>query len=303
MGKISARILTKYDTLENWSAKNPKLLQGELAVVNPGITIEGHPTTLLKSGLAGTDGKGVAFNECPYIWAYAADVYDWAKAETKPTYDATEISGLDNYIVGHLPTVNNGKLTISLNGKETTFTANQAGNTSLTLGTAAAYDEGHFDLAGAASGVQTALTGATTSDKSNVLTLHGIQNGVTEAKKAAAAAQTTANSKIGSITIKSGDDNGTIKYSINGGAATPVAITGLKALAFKDSLTAADVGLNLVANKGLDTEVSNSGNYITSGAVKSYVDQRIIGQSQYLGQVKNADELAALNPDSKGDFC
>ena len=37
MGKISARILTKYDTLENWSAKNPKLLQGELAVVNPGI--------------------------------------------------------------------------------------------------------------------------------------------------------------------------------------------------------------------------------------------------------------------------
>lgn len=136
-----------------------------------------------------------------------------------------------------------------------------------------------------------------------MLTLHGIQNGVAEAKNAAAAAQTTANSKIGSITIKSGDDNGTIKYSINGGAATPVAIAGLKALAFKDNLTAADVGLNLVANKGLDTEVSNSGNYITSGAVKSYVDQRIVGQSQYLGQVKNTDELAALSPDSKGDFC
>lgn len=67
MGKISARILTKYDTLENWSTKNPKLLQGELAVVNPGITIGGHSTTLLKSGLAGTDGKGVAFNDCPYI--------------------------------------------------------------------------------------------------------------------------------------------------------------------------------------------------------------------------------------------
>lgn len=36
---------------------------------------------------------------------------------------------------------------------------------------------------------------------------------------------------------------------------------------------------------------------------KTEVDERITGAVQYLGTVANADELAALNPDSAGDFC
>ena len=36
---------------------------------------------------------------------------------------------------------------------------------------------------------------------------------------------------------------------------------------------------------------------------KTEVDERITGAVQYLGTVANADELAALNPNSAGDFC
>lgn len=36
---------------------------------------------------------------------------------------------------------------------------------------------------------------------------------------------------------------------------------------------------------------------------KQYVDTRVTGAVSYLGTVSNADQLAALNPDSPGDFC
>ena len=41
-----------------------------------------------------------AFENLPWVQAKAADVYEWAKAANKPTYSASEISGLDAYISG-----------------------------------------------------------------------------------------------------------------------------------------------------------------------------------------------------------
>ena len=38
------------------------------------------------------------YNDLKFVSALAADVYSWAKAATKPTYSASEITGLDNYI-------------------------------------------------------------------------------------------------------------------------------------------------------------------------------------------------------------
>lgn len=44
-------------------------------------------------------GDGVRyFDELPWIQAISADVYNWAKSATKPTYTASEIQGLQNYI-------------------------------------------------------------------------------------------------------------------------------------------------------------------------------------------------------------
>ena len=69
-------------------------------------------------------------------------------------------------------------------------------------------------------------------------------------------------------------------------------------------ITKADVGLGNVENKPLDTAVSaHSDHYITSGAVKTYVDELVTGSVQYLGTVASVAELNSLSPDSPGDFC
>ena len=69
-------------------------------------------------------------------------------------------------------------------------------------------------------------------------------------------------------------------------------------------ITKADVGLGNVENKPLDTAVSaHSDHYITSGAVKTYIDELVTGSVQYLGTVASVAELNALSPDSPGDFC
>lgn len=81
--------------------------------------------------------------------------------------------------------------------------------------------------------------------------------------------------------ITTGGANGTI--AVDG---TDVAVKGLKALAYKDSLTKSDVGLGNVVNAGQDsTPTANSANYVTSGGVKNYVDAAISGVSQFQYEV------------------
>lgn len=93
---FNTRLKLKYDTYTNWSTKNPVLLSGELAIcVVPADSNQAtnEPTVLMKCG----DGTS-KFNELGWISGLSADVYGWAKAATKPTYSATEITGLEAYI-------------------------------------------------------------------------------------------------------------------------------------------------------------------------------------------------------------
>ena len=93
---FSTRIKNKIDTYANWIDKDPVLLNGEIAVVViPAETgaVQGEPVTLFKVG----DGTK-NFSQLEFTGAKAADVYGWAKATTKPTYSATEITGLEAYI-------------------------------------------------------------------------------------------------------------------------------------------------------------------------------------------------------------
>lgn len=95
---FNARLKLKYDTYSNWTTNNPILLAGEAAVaVVPAAAgaVAQEPAILIKIG----DGSK-HFNELEFISSKAADVYDWAKAATKPTYAANEISGLSDYISG-----------------------------------------------------------------------------------------------------------------------------------------------------------------------------------------------------------
>ena len=87
MSTLKTRIKLKYDTLTNWTTNDPVLLAGEMAIVDPGeVGKDGLATVLLKVG----DGTK-KFSELDYTWAKAADVYGWAKASTKPSYDYSEI--------------------------------------------------------------------------------------------------------------------------------------------------------------------------------------------------------------------
>lgn len=95
---LITRVQQKYDTYENWTSKNPILLEGELAIctvqTNTG-SIRNAPSVLIKVG----DGTS-HYNDLKFVSGLAADVYAWAKAATKPTYNASEISGLADYIAG-----------------------------------------------------------------------------------------------------------------------------------------------------------------------------------------------------------
>ena len=107
---LNTRIALKYDSYENWQTHNPILLKGEIAIAElpvngnkPGVgvpnadgstpAIQNAPNILIKVG----DGTN-HYNDLKFVSALAADVYSWAKAATKPTYSAGEITGLNDYI-------------------------------------------------------------------------------------------------------------------------------------------------------------------------------------------------------------
>ena len=99
---LNTRITLKYDTYENWQNSTLVLKAGEVAIcaVPSGVTVEGiakPPAVLQKIG----DGAHV-FKDLPWLQAVASDVHTWAKAASKPTYAANEITGLDTYISGQI---------------------------------------------------------------------------------------------------------------------------------------------------------------------------------------------------------
>lgn len=100
-GKVlNTRIQLKYDTYARWQSNNPVLKKGEIAIatiqVNEGV-VQNAPSILIKVGDGTTD-----YNNLKFVSGLSADVYAWAKASTKPTYTASEISGLSDYISGEI---------------------------------------------------------------------------------------------------------------------------------------------------------------------------------------------------------
>lgn len=96
---LQTRILLKYDTYEKWEAIKDSFIprKGEVCFVEvPSVTdgVTQHaPAVLFKVG----DGVNT-FGALQWGSAKAADVAEWAKAAKKPTYQASEITGIDTYI-------------------------------------------------------------------------------------------------------------------------------------------------------------------------------------------------------------
>lgn len=189
---FNTRIQLKYDTYANWQSKNPVLKSGEVGIcVIPAETgaVTAEPAILMKVGDGAKTWKQLSF-----VTGLAGDVYSWAKASSKPTYTAQEISGLSDYISGEIQDTNtqykieadkdNGRKfylyskekggdfgttpvsTIEIPETVYTLTTGEANGTVKFNGTdvavkglgSAAYTEASaYDVSGAASGVQTAL--------------------------------------------------------------------------------------------------------------------------------------------------
>ena len=125
---LNTRIALKYDSYQNWQTHNPILLKGEIAIAElpvsenkPGTgepnaagstpAIQNAPNILIKVG----DGTN-HYNDLKFVSALAADVYSWAKAATKPTYSAGEITGLKDYIGQQIQDTNTQYRIVAVDG-------------------------------------------------------------------------------------------------------------------------------------------------------------------------------------------
>ena len=125
---LNTRIALKYDNYENWQTYNPILLKGEIAIAELPVSenkagvgepnaegstpaIQNAPNILIKVG----DGTN-HYNDLKFVSALAADVYSWAKAATKPTYSAGEITGLGDYISGAIQDTNTQYRIVAVDG-------------------------------------------------------------------------------------------------------------------------------------------------------------------------------------------
>ena len=100
---LETRILLRYGTFTQWMNSEVILRQGEAAIVafpsrNTLVSSDDTPlNTPPAIGIKIGDGTHY-FEELPWVQGVAADVYSWAKESTKPTYSASEIEGLTEFI-------------------------------------------------------------------------------------------------------------------------------------------------------------------------------------------------------------
>ena len=93
---LNTRFQLPYDTYTNWSTRNPKLKKGEMVQVEvpaPKDAIVQAPSVLIKVG----DGIH-NFNDLAWTSGLAADIYDWAKAATKPNYNTSELTNDSGFV-------------------------------------------------------------------------------------------------------------------------------------------------------------------------------------------------------------
>lgn len=142
------------------------------------------------------------------------------------------------------------------------------------LGTAATKNADAFDEAGAAAAVLGKSTDTATEN-----TVYGAKAAATAAQSTADAAKTTASAALPKsefTTFKTGNDT-----ALAGKVDKTTTVNGHE-LSENITITKSDVGLGIVENKALDTTVTkDSGNYITSGAVKTAIDNAISGVTQF----------------------
>ena len=195
------RLSLKYDTLANWNTSSLVLNAGEvgIAVISDSKTLNRDtaqtpdntpPAIALKVG----DGTHT-FSQLPWLQAIAGDVYAWAKAATKPTYTASEISNLSDYISGQIKDTDT-QYKIALDGTTVKLMSKNKGETDDKYAVASSFTLPAYTLTGG-------TTNGTVSFNGADVAVTGLKSAAyTESSAYATAAQgTKAETAVQSITV------------------------------------------------------------------------------------------------------
>lgn len=340
---IKTRLKLKYDTFANWEKIKTTFvpLKGEVCLIevpNNVDPIHNAPSILFKVG----DGV-TAFGDLKYGSALAADVYSWAKAANKPSYSWAEITGKPAIPVvnnGTLDIQVGGTSVGTFGANQSTDTTIKLGEAA---GKNWADFTGAFDKAGAAAEAladakkyadgkphhnQTVKVGTTAFGPDAAVDIKAGNN---------VSVTTDTTGIIIAASTNTADVNGLIDAKINALDAPDTAVTNKYVTAVSEEngkITVArkQVSYNELADKptiptvgngaltikvgdkgdtaGTGTFTANQGSastitlpVYTKTEVDNHINSAVTGAVQYLGTVANANELAALNPDSAGDFC
>lgn len=303
---INTRIQLKYDTLENWNANSSLILRkGEVGICAIPTSTSHLQTTppaiMFKVGDGVVDAQGVItgtqFKDLPWASALAADVYAWAKKSVPNVNDFGDIiaaarEGLIsadsvvktlNGLKGAITLEGDSHITVTTGTDKVTFafTMTDAEKAALDSGITSTLVKKYNEYDGKITAVTTtannALPQATfdTFKTENTAAIEAAKKVGTDAADALSAYQTSNDDAVAGKVDKT--------TTING-----------HALSDNITLSKGDVELGNVENKTLDTAVTaSSGNYITSGAVKSYVDSAIGAVKQFKYEVVNELPSAA----------
>lgn len=328
---LKTRIQLRYDTLTNWTTNNPVLKAGEIAIATIPTAVPANkqlPPVMFKVG----DGTS-KFTELDWASALAADVYDWAKASTRPAY---KYGDADLTGFGSAATKDAGAFDVS--GAAATAETNAKAYTDQKIAAIPAQAEFTLETGTADGSLVLKKNDETVGDPAVVkgwaTLLAKAQKGVDDAASALAAAQaaqSTANGKYSkpaggipktdlanavqaslgkadtalqshqTVTLASGTNNGTLKITVNGTASDNVAVTGLKSAAYTESSAYATATQGTKA----DNAMPKAGGAFTGAvtvqaptaemnpATKQYVDTAISTVKQFEYQVVTTLPTAA----------
>lgn len=228
---LRARLQLKHDTITNWLNSSLILKDGEIAIATVPAQVTDSGLIPPAVGLKVGDGSKT-FAQLDWIQAKAGDVHSWAKAATKPTYSASEIT----------TNISGSSVQDVLDSIQADIEDGDT-DTKYRILTGTGADVNKYFLQSKAKG----------TDDSTFVTVSTID--LTSLAAALQAIDAT-NITSGTLSVERGG-------------------TGVGTLTSGQALIGN--GTSAVTTKAIDTAVSTASNdhLITSGAVKTYVDQTI----------------------------
>lgn len=279
---INTRIILKGDTAENWASSTLVLLKNEIAIESDTRKIKIGNGTDVYSALSYAnltpeevsqliEAAGHSHSNKSVLDATTASfttallnklngIAEGANAYTLPTASSSTLGGVK---IGTNVSISSGVISVangSTSAKGVVQLTNSTSSTSTTTAATPSSVKSAYDLAN---------TAKTNADA---------------AQTAATNAQTTADSKIGSVALESGTNNGTLKLTVDGTATDNIAVKGLGSAAY----TASSAYATSAQGTKADNAMPKSGGTFTGAvtlnadptanlgaATKQYVDSQI----------------------------